>query len=42
MLSMTSAVVKGYLYDPLDCVKPEVAGESIQKREFFSILLVFD
>ena len=36
-----------YLYDPIDCVKPAVATEpgkvyiSIQKRQFFSIRLVF-
>lgn len=40
-------MLKGYLYDPIDCVKPAVATEpgkvyiSIQKRQFFSILLVF-
>jgi len=39
-------VLKGYLYDPIDCVKPAVATEpgkvyiSIQKRQFFSIILV--
>ena len=40
-------MLKGYLYDPIDCVKPAVATEpgkvyiSIQKRQFFSIILVF-
>ena len=39
-------MLKGYLYDPIDCVKPAVATEpgkvyiSIQKRQFFSIILV--
>lgn len=43
---MTYVVLKGYLYDPIDCVKPAVAMEpgkvyiSIQKRQFFSIRLV--
>ena len=40
-------VLKGYLDDPIDCVKPAVATEpgkvyiSIQKRQFFSIILGF-
>jgi hypothetical protein len=49
ILSTTYVVLKGYLYDdPIDCVKPAVATEpgkvyiSIQKRQFFSILLVLD
>ena len=39
-------MLKGYLDDPIDCVKPAVATEpgkvyiSIQKRQFFSIILV--
>ena len=39
---MTYVVLKGYLYDPIDCVKPAVATEpgKIQKRQFFSIILV--
>lgn len=38
-------MLKGYLDDPIDCVKPAVATEpgkvyiSIQKRQFFSIIL---
>ena len=46
ILSTTYVVLKGYLYDPIDCVKPAVAMEpgkvyiSIQKRQFFSIRLV--
>lgn len=27
ILSMTYVVLKGYLYDPIDCVKPAVATE---------------
>lgn len=42
---MTYVVLKGYLYDPIDCVRPAVATErgrgSIEKRQFFSIILVF-
>ena len=38
-------LLKGYLYNPIDCVKPgggsNGTGESIQKRQFFSILLLF-
>lgn len=41
---MTYVALKGYLYDPIDCVRPAVGsngtGESIQKRQFFSIILV--
>lgn len=37
---MTYVVLKGYLYNTIGCVKPAVAaGESIQKRQFFSIIL---
>lgn len=28
ILSMTYVVLKGYLYDPIDCVRPAVATES--------------
>lgn len=47
ILSTTYVVLKGYLDDPIDCVKPAVATEpgkvyiSIQKRQFFSIILGF-
>lgn len=35
-------LLKGYLYNPIDCVRgSNGTGESIQKRQFFSILLVF-
>lgn len=43
---MTYVVLKGYLYDPIDCVckarGSNRTGESIQKRQFFSIILVSD
>jgi len=42
-LSMTYVVLKGYLYDPIDCVKHAAATEPGKVyRKFFSILLVFD
>lgn len=38
---MTYVVLKGYLYDPIDCVKPAVATEPGKVYKFFSIILVF-
>jgi hypothetical protein len=40
---MTYVVLKGYLYDPIDCIRPAVAieRESIQKRQFFSISIIY-
>lgn len=42
---MTYVVLKGYLYDPIDCVKPAVAREpgKVYRKDssFFSIILVF-
>ncbi len=46
ILSMTYVVLKGYLYDPIDCVKPAVATErgKVYRKDssfqLFSILLV--
>jgi hypothetical protein len=41
---MTYVVLKGYLYDLIDCVRKargsNGTGESIQKRQFFSILSI--
>ena len=41
---MTYVVLKGYLYNPIDCVKPAVAtepGKVYRKDSSLSILLVF-
>lgn len=41
---MTYVVLKGYLYDPIDCVKRAVAtepGRVYRKDSSISILLVF-
>lgn len=42
---MTYVVLKGYLYDPIDCVKPAVATEpgKVYRKDssFLSIILVF-
>jgi hypothetical protein len=39
---MTYVVLKGYLYDPIDCVKPAVAREpgKVYRKDssFFSII----
>jgi len=44
ILSMTYVVLKECLYDPIDCVckarGSNRTGESIQKRQFFSIILL--
>ncbi len=44
-LSTTYVVLKGYLYDPIDCVKPAVATEpgKVYRKDssFLSIILVF-
>jgi hypothetical protein len=40
---MTYVVLKEYQYDPIDCIRPTVAieRESIQKRQLFSILIIY-
>jgi len=42
---MTYVVLKGYLYDPIDCVRHAVAtepGKVYRKESSLSILLVLD
>jgi len=43
ILSMTYVVLKGYLYDPIDCVRPAIATESrkvYRKDSSFLLYLV--
>lgn len=44
ILSMTYVVLKGYLYDPIDCVRPPVAmepGKVYRKDSSFLLYLFF-
>jgi len=42
ILSMTYVVLKGYLYDPIDCVRPAVAMEpgKVYIKDIFFLLYI--